>query len=1829
MSILIVVAGLFAVTIMTIDDYHRFQNGVAYNGMKVSQDGVHRQVSEGLASEGVVCVEHSFPPPGDADASPVAQGFVAVLSCVAESQDCRVRFRFDLLYSSPTKSSTSRDKIARLAYTPAQSVVGAVPSDPTHTLVLQSYMDESKFSSINKHVKAPLALNLNSDGEFDPSGCYREGVARKDVEGKVVVITAAGCHHWMGILNLQRAGAAAIILDFHDGSDNLNPLSVQLLNKSFRCDVRNNFQQFTCNYNYLDSNSCPAIQPDPMKPHYNPPSWQSADSSCDAAKAAGALGGPPDFDHDGNRNAAEMAYTYTSCCWAFMQPYNQTLQRMEFDASSFKIIISMISGGKGVDIGTVAKFWETKCRKLEDLNPGNMNLGLDSLFGLRMSNTCVKMSLDVNGDFFRSNPLSKGSGIFGYVAHNWDTIFKDASIDDSVFPSKFAASQQFWAPSVGDMLRLVPSKLYNKHYMKLPATRQPACNDRDIINGVYSGLIDMDNFDSFVRRVFVDISVIKDPDAKAYLGSNYSGTEQGRNRFMCALYSMRRWETGGMDEAIWNMYGVVNIPIYASKDGSVGKLIRQHRQNQSEATVEITAGLDTVISFSEGASITAKEVNSTERRNNTALLPGPWRVKFDGLPLKYSGYYYKQPSNFYRGCEHDSSRIQPETHQKNVYPRAVYRQINGVASASFLYSITAENFGELNISTSCTDDPQYSDPLNTSSNLGCDHILPGSTANRAYCRMRHVRDSFLWDNPSGVERGRTDLFEKCPSSCGYHRCLLKTLWIVADDLCGHRTKDGAWQTFYFNSALSSGDLSRPTRRFKKGGGNDLIELPHKSWARCYPDPTNPFGMPLCQPVSLGAHDGGHDLGNVTQNPPVVVLRPPDRERSTPLGSNMKSMFVQSPHPCHRVSQADHQTLRNGLFADKFNRKALHGFVTARGANGANPASRYFDLCGLFGNIVSDSQPPTKVRFRVSIGPHQPKCGGVPAVACAHPRLQDLPSSYSSVFPANSVIGKSLQQNLLSSVTPLNDAALGVGFVNQMLRKFDASVRIVLALGASDAREVLWDQRLSDGTSTAGLDHSKGNLTLNYLPPGVSSSVNATTQFKLKLQQRLGQLMTIGGSQRKYMSAMRGALKQAQQAIDSVPQLASMLRESGTDMTSFIDQISVLKPDAGDLSKKFTNAIKGPFFSDAQGESLHDYFKGVAKKTRERAAAIAERAHNLTEPIVTGVDKTTTLSQDAFTQSKDVFAKLLRTLPDDETLMPEWRKAASAVKETLFTQDYIFAEIIDVALSVVPLRVQVTCVCDLAETSLPKIGSEGPIHEEDPQRVWLHSNDNQAAVYGFIVRHIVCCDAEESANHTEILAQFASSSDTRHSAAAYEWTKRYGLLILGITSIFTIAALVAVEKDARGWSFPMPVNFLTSRSQGRTVTFTIGAISIFIFDFVFGIFGMFLANNNLPVPTTGDWIHLSGLVHFCWCLIVALLVTPLPSCLQSKNKRAGHIIGLLLSCAYVVIFIVFMALGSTASTFEALKWVPSFMCSCICVAIFFNRIRRKSVEYLSFADTANPSDSIMMTEVEGEAEERVSTAWRTRVTITGLSGNEHFQHVAKLLQRQPDAVLGADDGADTDDDGTDTKEADVPFWRKPFQMIWDADAIKILTRRDLTFTPPPKFLAVLGLTTSLLTIIMIYWWCQAWNLRVAALKHLDGEDCYDDERALPFSDDDAAPTFMGVLQLPLISGDSLGLSCDENIELVNALYATMVLSGLAVYFGNVVLLVYQVSTVKIKLLQLYRGDRSFLTQARASQEVDESKVLLQSIKYGGWQAAYSVAAYFVTATVLVRAVLILR
>ena len=169
------------------------------------------------------------------------------------------------------------------------------------------------------------------------------------------------------------------------------------------------------------------------------------------------------------------------------------------------------------------------------------------------------------------------------------------------------------------------------------------------------------------------------------------------------------------------MYAWHRIPVYKSVDGMVGRMIRQHRQSKGGGAGAQVVEIDA-------------QPQSQAIRKDRLRLPGPWRIRFgssDGsLPAKYAGYYYKQPSDSFGGCN-DSETMSTQAYQKKFFPRAVYVQIAGVAPQSYMYSI---NDKDLNVSH-CTDNPNYQDPLKLTEHPGCAKVgrVRGAHVHATWC----------------------------------------------------------------------------------------------------------------------------------------------------------------------------------------------------------------------------------------------------------------------------------------------------------------------------------------------------------------------------------------------------------------------------------------------------------------------------------------------------------------------------------------------------------------------------------------------------------------------------------------------------------------------------------------------------------------------------------------------------------------------------------------------------------------------------------------------------------------------------------------------------------------------------------------------------------------------------------------------------------------------------------------------------------------------------------------------------------------------------------------
>ena len=148
---------------------------------------------------------------------------------------------------------------------------------------------------------------------------------------------------------------------------------------------------------------------------------------------------------------------------------------------------------------------------------------------------------------------------------------------------------------------------------------------------------------------------------------------------MCSLYSLDQWTTSGVSQALHSMYGSVSIPVFGSFDNNIGDLIRKYRPDPNPKgapvgskapptiEVEIQSGLTARGSAAAGATTSSVD----DKLANASLLPGPWRVRFNGLPARYGGYFYKQPAHLYLGCN-DTDTLSSAAYQNEVNPRAVY-----------------------------------------------------------------------------------------------------------------------------------------------------------------------------------------------------------------------------------------------------------------------------------------------------------------------------------------------------------------------------------------------------------------------------------------------------------------------------------------------------------------------------------------------------------------------------------------------------------------------------------------------------------------------------------------------------------------------------------------------------------------------------------------------------------------------------------------------------------------------------------------------------------------------------------------------------------------------------------------------------------------------------------------------------------------------------------------------------------------------------------------------------------------------------------------------------
>ena len=127
------------------------------------------------------------------------------------------------------------------------------------------------------------------------------------------------------------------------------------------------------------------------------------------------------------------------------------------------------------------------------------------------------------------------------------------------------------------------------------------------------------------------------------------------------------------------------------------------------------------------------------------------------------------------------------------------------------------------------------------------------------------------------------------------------------------------------------------------------------------------------------------------------------------------------------------------------------------------------------------------------------------------------------------------------------------------------------------------------------------------------------------------------------------------------------------------------------------------------------------------------------------------------------------------------------------------------------------------------------------------------------------------------------------------------------------------------------------------------------------------------------------------------------------------------------------------------------------------------------------------------------------------------------------------------------------------------------------------------------------------------QHLNGENCASDPHELVFTEDGPGPTLMGVVQIPLITGEALDLSCEDNILVCDIALPVLIMSGVIVFLLNIIQLVRLPATVKVLLHRLHKGDRSFMpTTVAASMHTNKEFGLVYAVKFGGWQTAYSVS-----------------
>ena len=563
-------SGLFSITILNKENFVLFENGLPYSSLPHFGTGVTTDGADGLlptvgdaaASPGVACVNKSWTST-DVKRLPLETDIVVVFACVAETLDCRIRYRVDFLPEPLPAYASAKLSRASLRYTPQ---IG-----DARTVTLQMVGNVDQFSSIVQHVSAPLALHTNEDPLPDPSGCYATRFSEESVSGKVVVLTAAGCHYWQAVLNAQRYNATAVILDFHDGGETPSPLS-----GNAEAAVK----------------GCPTTQNDAAQSHYNPGAWDDADSSCGTAVHEGAIGADESVSHPertehcqpGTPCTGAQLFMYSACCYAFADP--DALRDREQPQYTLKpdivdTIIRKLSDGSSGDIDNVVKFWEQRCAVMAGFSKyaeGErlLHFKMGWRFGVGFDNVCSKIALDPSDPFHKS-PASKGASIFGYVS---TVVGSTADTPTHAFPSNYSNSHRFWTArrSVKVQNRKAqsaPGATMRPSYITIPALRVPACNDVDIIRGVYRGLIKDDQNNDLSDIVFGQVNMImqqmddnlvnasggqsiQPPHAQeSEIDMSFSGfrvPRRGANRYMCSIYSKVMWERKGRARSLREMY---------------------------------------------------------------------------------------------------------------------------------------------------------------------------------------------------------------------------------------------------------------------------------------------------------------------------------------------------------------------------------------------------------------------------------------------------------------------------------------------------------------------------------------------------------------------------------------------------------------------------------------------------------------------------------------------------------------------------------------------------------------------------------------------------------------------------------------------------------------------------------------------------------------------------------------------------------------------------------------------------------------------------------------------------------------------------------------------------------------------------------------------------------------------------------------------------------------------------------------------------------------------------------------------------------------------------